>query len=189
MPPPHWDPLTAPALKWYVTSNTHNPSARKFATSHDFSPISHNFFQLLLQNLTFFLPFGGWQVCADQWLTQRRRAGGPPRLISRSKWGPKSRKNSFWDRAPFMSGSGWPRPTLIWRSGSTTADRWLTIGLRFLATFCPFYLIKALSTRTQTDLKTDFYFPFRFSFLLSRKRRFRAPKTQVFHNSPQGGNF
>ena len=32
--------FTAPALKWYVTSNTHNPC------SHDFLPISHNFSQL-----------------------------------------------------------------------------------------------------------------------------------------------
>ena len=45
----------------------------------------------------------------------------PPPLIFRPKWDPKGRTNFFWDRAPLISGSGWPGPPLIWRSGSATA--------------------------------------------------------------------
>ena len=46
-----------------------------------------------------------------QWWIQGRGPRGPPPLIFRSKWGPKSRKNFFGDWAPLLiSGSGWPPP-------------------------------------------------------------------------------
>ena len=69
-------------------------------------------FQLIFENLVQPLP---WQI-------QGRGPGAhPPPLIFRPKWDPKGRTNFFWDRVPLISGSGWPGPPLIWRSGSATA--------------------------------------------------------------------
>ena len=70
-----------------------------------------------------------------QWRIQRRGPGAPGSpLIFRPNWGPKSRKKSFWDRAPpLISVSGWPAPLplpFIWSSGSATA-------LLFFCQSCP----------------------------------------------------
>ena len=50
------------------------------------------------------------------------RGPGPAPLIFRPNWGPKSRKNIFGTPSlPLISGSGWPPPPFIWRSGSAAA--------------------------------------------------------------------
>ena len=50
----------------------------------------------------------------------RGGAWEPRPLICRPNWSPKGRKFFFKDWSPFISGSGWPPPYLIWRSGSAT---------------------------------------------------------------------
>ena len=62
-----------------------------------------------------------------QWQIQGsgRGVGGaapPPPFIVRQNWGHTGRKNCFGERPPpsLISGSGWPDPSLIWRSGSAS---------------------------------------------------------------------
>ena len=45
--------------------------------------------------------------------------GGYP-IIFKPNWDPNGRKKFFGDRSPFMLGSGWLPPSLIWRSESAT---------------------------------------------------------------------
>ena len=53
-----------------------------------------------------------------QWLIKGRGPILP--LIVRANWGPKGSKNFFENGPPLISGSGWPAPPPIWRSGSVT---------------------------------------------------------------------
>ena len=207
--------FTAPALKWYVTSNIHNPHWKSFRWEIcDISRLFTHFSQpfpalvqttsfpgfsptrphgargssslslapwgrvgenpgneVVVQNLTFFclLEVGSSVLTSGGPKEGARRWGGGALPYFWIRMRPEGSKNSFWDRTPLIPGSGWapPPPPKVWIRNCW----WLTIGLKLFATVCPFYRIKAPSTRTQIDLKMDFYFPFRFSFLFSRKRR------------------
>ena len=45
-----------------------------------------------------------------KWRNQGRSGAS---IIFRPNWGPKGRKKFFWERPPFILGSGWPPPSLI----------------------------------------------------------------------------
>ena len=157
-----------------MTSNIHNPHWKSLRweicdISRFFTHFSQPF-PALVQNLTFFCLLevgssvltsggpkegaGGGTALPYFWI--RMRPEGSKKFFLR----PDPPFPRFWVRAP-------PPPPKVWIRNCW----WLTIGLKLFATVCPFYRIKAPSTRTQIDLKMDFYFPFRFSFLFSRKRR------------------
>ena len=66
-----------------------------------------------------------WNIAAQWWIQGRGPflPVSPPPRIFRPDWGPKSPKNFFWRLGPFYLRI-WmtpPPPSLIWRSGSSTA--------------------------------------------------------------------
>ena len=58
---------TAPALKWYVTSSSHNLHWKSFHLQNSVHHITFYRFLTTFSTSRFrishFLPFGGWQVC------------------------------------------------------------------------------------------------------------------------------
>ena len=58
--------------------------------------------------------------CQEQWQIQGKGPGDPVPPYFQTNWGPKKILLSL--GPPFNTGSGWPPPSPIWRSGSATEE-------------------------------------------------------------------